>query len=153
MANTYTQIYIHVIFAVKGRFNIIRNEWKEELHKYITGIIRTKGQKLIAINGMPDHIHIFLGIKPDISLSDIVRDIKANSTNFINKKRLTLGKFYWQEGFGAFSCSHSHLDKVINYIMNQEKHHKKKSFKEEYLDFLKNYNVDYNEKYLFKFDI
>jgi REP element-mobilizing transposase RayT len=117
MANTYTQIYIHVIFAVKSRGNLVNKRWKEELFKYITGIVRTKGQKLIAINGMPDHIHIFLGMKPDMSLSDIVRDIKANSTNFINKKKFTWTKFSWQEGFGAFSCSQSHLDRVVSYIM------------------------------------
>ncbi len=149
MPNTYTQIYIHIIFSVKGRYNIVKKEHKEELHKYINGVISNKKQKLIAINCMPDHIHILVGLKPDIELSDLVRDIKANSSKFINKKEWFKGKFYWQEGFGGFSCSQSKLNRVVRYIQNQEEHHKVKSFREEYLGFLKRYNIKYDEKYSF----
>lgn len=152
MANTYTQIYIHLIFAVKGRACLIKNEWRNELYKYVTGITKNKGQKLIAINGVSDHIHLLVGMKPDIALSDLVRDIKANSSGFVNDKKWTKIKFNWQQGFGAFSCSHSQLDTVIKYIQNQEAHHKKKTFKEEYLQFLDKYSIKYDEKYIFKFD-
>ncbi|MGH7596056.1 MAG: IS200/IS605 family transposase [bacterium] len=150
MANTYTQIYIHVVFAVQGRQNLIPKEHKEELHKYITGIVQNKKQKLIAINSMPDHIHIFIGMKPSIALSDLVRDIKNNSSNFINEKKWIRGKFSWQEGFGAFSYGHSQIDVVVKYIQNQEEHHTKKTFKEEYLEMLKKFDVEYDERYLFK---
>ncbi len=149
MANTYTQIYIHVVFAVQGRQNLLKKENKEELHKYITGIIRNKKQKLMAINSMPDHMHIFIGMKPSIALSDLVRDIKNNSSTFITEKRWVRGKFNWQEGFGAFSYGHSQIDVVVKYIQNQEKHHTKKTFKEEYLEVLKKFNVEYDEKYVF----
>jgi putative transposase len=149
MANTYTQLYIHIVFAVKGRQNLISKIWKDELYKYITGIVINEGQKLIAINGMPDHIHILVGSKPNKALSDLVRDIKANSSRFINEKKWINGKFEWQTGFGAFSYSHSQLTNVINYIQNQEEHHKKKTFKEEYVDFLKAFDIDYNNQYLF----
>ncbi len=150
MANTYTQIYLHVIFAVKGRDNLISPTWKEELYKYITGIVTNKNQKLIAINGMPNHVHLLLGLKPDIALSDLIRDVKANSSNFINDKQWVMGKFEWQAGFGGFSYSHSQLDVIINYIRNQEEHHKTKSFREEYLEFLKRYAINYKTEYLFE---
>ena len=150
MANTFTQIHIQIIFAVQGRLNLIRKENKEELHKYITGIIRRKGHKCIAINSMPDHVHIFIGQKPSSALSDLVRDIKNNSTNFINAKHWVRGKFNWQEGFGAFSYSHSQIDRVVKYILNQEEHHKRITFKEEYIELLKKFEVEYDEKYLFK---
>lgn len=150
MANTYTQIYIHVVFAVQGRQNLIPKEHKEELHKYITGIIQNKKQKLIIINSMPDHIHLFIGMKPITALSDLVRDLKNNSSNFINAKKWVRGKFNWQEGFGAFSYGHSQIEVVVKYIQNQENHHAKKTFKEEYLEMLKKFNVEYDEKYLFK---
>ncbi len=149
MANTYTQIYIHVVFSVQGRLNLIKKEFREELHKYITGIIRNKGQKLIAINSMSDHIHIFLGMRPNIALSDLVRDIKANSSKFINEKRWVRGNFNWQEGFAAFSYAHSQLGVVVKYIQNQERHHSKKSFQDEYLEFLKKFNIEYDMKYVF----
>ncbi len=149
MANTYSQIYIHIVFAVKGRQNLISKNWNEELYKYITGIISNEDQKLIAINGMPDHIHILVGLKPTKSISDLVRDIKANSSRFINEKRWINGKFEWQTGFGAFSYNHSQLTNVINYIQNQEKHHNEKTFKEEYIEFLKVFDVDYKEEYIF----
>lgn len=150
MANTYTQIYLHVIFAVKGRDNLISPTWKEELYKYITGIVTNKNQKLIAINGMPNHVHLLIGLKPDIALSDLIRDVKANSSKFINDKQWVMGKFEWQAGFGGFSYSHSQLDVIINYIRNQEEHHKTKSFREEYLDFLKRYAIDYKTEYFFE---
>jgi putative transposase len=149
MANTYTQIYIHIVFAVKGRQNLISKNWNEELYKYITGIITNEDQKLIVINGMPDHIHILIGLKPNKALSDLVRDIKANSSRFINEKRWINGKFEWQTGFGAFSYNHSQLTNVINYIQNQEEHHKKKTFKEEYVEFLKAFEIDYKNEYIF----
>lgn len=149
MANTYTQIYIHIVFAVKGRQNLISKIWKEELYKYITGIVTHKEQKLIAINGMPDHIHILIGLKPTQMLSDLVRDIKANSSRFINEKQWIPGKFEWQTGFGAFSCGHSQLDTVVKYIQNQEIHHNTKTFKEEYIMLLKTADIDYNEQYIF----
>jgi REP element-mobilizing transposase RayT len=151
MANTYTQIYIHIVFTVKGKLSLIPQKHKIELYKYITGIITNKNQKLIRINGTSDHIHILIGLKPDKALSDLVRDIKANSSKFINEKRWILGKFAWQEGFGAFSYSHSQLDNVIRYIDNQEEHHKTKSFKEEYLEILEKFKVEYNKDYLFDF--
>lgn len=149
MANTYSQIYIQIVFAVKGRQNLISRTWKDELFKYITGIVTNEGQKLIAINGMPDHVHILIGLKPNKALSDLVRDIKANSSRFINEKAWINGKFEWQTGFGAFTYSHSQLTNVFNYIQNQEEHHKSKTFKEEYVEFLKLYNVDFKNEYLF----
>ena len=152
MANTYTQIYIQIVFAVKGRQNLIPKKQKEELHKYITGIISKRGQKLLAINCMSDHTHIFVGMKPNICISDLTRDIKSASSKFIKDKRWLGNDFEWQEGFGAFSYAHSQLTNVIQYINTQEEHHRKRSFKEEYIDFLIKFKVDYNEKYLFDFD-
>ena len=149
MPGTFSQIYIQVVFAVKGRENLISKEWKEDLHKYIAGIIKGKGQQSIIVNGMPDHIHAFIGLRPAMSISDLVRDIKNNSSNFINDNKFVKGKFSWQEGYGAFSYSHSHIENVYQYILNQEEHHKKKTFKDEYIDFLTKFNVDYDEKYLF----
>jgi len=150
MANTYSQIYIHIVFAVKGRDNLISPKRKDELYKYITGIISNEGQKLIAINGMPNHIHILIGIKPNKSLSDLVRDIKANSSRFINEQRWIAGKFEWQKGFGAFSYSQSQLNTVIKYIENQEVHHRRKTFKEEYIEFLEHFNVPFDSNYIFE---
>jgi REP element-mobilizing transposase RayT len=149
MANTYTQLYVQFVFAVKGRQNLIPAERKNELHKYITGIVQKRTHKMLAINCMPDHIHIFVGLKPSQSISDLVRDVKSNSSIYITDKKFVRGKFNWQDGFGAFSYSHSHIDAVIKYIANQEQHHRKKSFKDEYLDFLKKFNVEYDDKYLF----
>lgn len=150
MVGTFSQLYIHIVFAVKGRENLIGNTWKDDLHKYIAGIIKGKNQKPIIINGMPDHIHCFIGLKPTIAISDLVRDIKNNSSKFINDKKLVRGKFSWQEGYGAFSYSHSHIQDVYNYILNQKDHHKRKTFKEEYLELMKKFEIDYNENYLFK---
>jgi len=149
MPNTYTQIYIHIVFAVKGRQNLIQKNWEDELHKYICGIANSKEQKVYAIGGVGDHIHLLVSIKPDIAISDLVRDIKANSSRWINEKHFVMNIFQWQEGYGAFSYSKSQLDNVIAYINNQEQHHKTKSFKEEYIELLQKYNVEYDEKYLF----
>lgn len=151
MANTYTQIYIQVVFAVSGRLSLIRNEHKEEIYKYITGIVRNDGHKLIVINGMPDHLHILLGLKPDMALSELVRDIKSNASNFINQRRLAQGKFGWQEGYGAFSYGHSQLDTIIRYIQNQEQHHSRRSFRDEYLALLKKFQITFENKYVFSF--
>lgn len=150
MANTYAQIYIHIVFAVQGRNNLIPKSIREELHKYITGIVQNRNQKMLAIFYMPDHTHILVGMKPDISISDLTRDIKAISSKFINDNRFVKGKFNWQVGFGAFSYSKSQIDSVIKYILNQEQHHKKKSFKEEYLGLLEKFGIEYDEKYLFE---
>lgn len=150
MANTYSQLYIQVVFAVKGRQNLISKNNKDEIYKYITGIITNQKQKLITINGMPDHIHILVGIKPDISLSDLVRDIKSSTSKFINEQKWINGKFEWQTGFGAFSYGHSQLTNIIKYIENQEEHHKTKTFKEEYIQFLQLFNVDFKNEYVFE---
>lgn len=150
MANTYTQMYAQLIFAVKNREALIPKQHKTEIHKYITGIIKKRNQKLIAINSMPNHIHIFVGFKPTIAISDLVRDIKTNSTLFIQQKKMTPFQFKWQEGFGCFTYSHSQINAVCKYIENQEEHHRKKTFKEEYFEFLEKFNVPFEEKYLFK---
>jgi putative transposase len=150
MPGTFSQIYIQVVFAVKGRENVISKVWKDDLNKYIAGIIKGKEQKSIIVNGMPDHIHVFIGLKPSMSISDLVRDIKNNSSKWINDNKLIKGKFSWQEGYGAFSYSHSQIENVYNYILNQEEHHKIKTFKEEYVEFLKKFEIEHNEKYLFE---
>jgi REP element-mobilizing transposase RayT len=150
MPNTYSQLYVQIVFAVKGRENLIAKSHREELHKYITGIVEKRGQKLLAVFCMPDHCHILVGMTPNISISDLTRDIKAGSSNFINEKKWVKGKFQWQGGFGCFSYSRSHLDAVIKYILNQEKHHQKRSFKEEYLLLLKKFEIEYDERYLFE---
>jgi REP element-mobilizing transposase RayT len=151
MAGTYSQIYLQVVFAVKGRENLIAKSWKDELHKYIAGIIKEKDQMPIIVNGMPDHIHAFIGLKPSMRISDLVRDIKNNSSKFINEKRFVKGKFSWQEGYGVFSYSHSHIERVYNYILNQEEHHRKKTFKNEYLELLKKFEIEFKEEFMFEF--
>lgn len=150
MANTYTQIYIQIVFAVKGRQNLISKENREELHKFISGIVSNRGQKLFAVFAMPDHVHILVSMSPNVSISDLVRDIKAGSSKFINDSKWINGKFNWQEGYGAFSYSKSSVDKVVKYILNQEEHHKKKTFKDEYLGFLEKFEIEYDSKYLFE---
>ncbi len=150
MPGTFSQIYIQVVFAVKGRENLIAKPWPDEIHKYIAGIIKGKEQKSIIVNGVADHIHCFVGLKPSMTISDLVRDIKNNSTNFINGKNLVKGKFSWQEGYGVFSYSHSQINDVYNYILNQEEHHKRKTFKEEYLELLNKFEIPYEERYLFE---
>jgi REP element-mobilizing transposase RayT len=142
-------MYIQIVFAVKRRQNLIQKNWKDELNKYICGIVNGKGQKVYAIGGVEDHIHILVSIKPNIAISDLVRDIKANSSKWINENEFVRGKFQWQEGFGAFSYAQSQLDNVIAYINNQEQHHQKKTFKDEYLTLLQKFDIEYDEKYLF----
>jgi putative transposase len=150
MANTYTQIHIQFVFAVKFRDCRISESWQNELYKYITGIVTNNKHKLLIINGMSDHIHMLIGLRPSQSISDLMQDIKAGSSKWINEKKYTKAKFEWQEGYGAFSYGKSQLKDVIHYIENQEKHHQKKSFMEEYLDFLQKFEVEYDEKYIFK---
>ena len=150
MADTYSRIYIQLVFAVKGRQCLIHHSFREELQKYISGIIEKRNTKLIAIYCMPDHAHLLIGMKPSISLSDLVRDIKAGSSQFINDNRLVKEKFEWQKGFGAFSYGHSQLDIIIRYINNQEAHHIKNKFKDEYVLFLKKFEIDYNPDYIFE---
>lgn len=150
MAGTFSQIYIQIVFAVKGRNSLISESWEEELFKYITGITTNKGQKMIVINGMPDHIHFLIGMKPTCCLSDLVREIKKSTNEWINGKRFSKFKFQWQDGYGAFSYSHSSLDHVIAYINNQKEHHRKRSFKEEYMEFLTKYQIEFKKEYLFE---
>ncbi|HEX8019461.1 IS200/IS605 family transposase [Mucilaginibacter sp.] len=151
MANTFSQIYLQFVFAVKDRSNLISKNNKEELHKYITSLIQNRGIKLLAINCMPDHIHIFVGFKPSLLISDFAKEIKVESNEFINSKDWVKGKFKWQEGYGVFSYSQSHIDSVIKYIQNQETHHQKRTFKQEYLELLKKFEIQFEEKYLFDF--
>ena len=150
MAGTFSQIYIQIVFAVKGRQNLILKDWDSELYQYISGIITEKGQKSIIVNGMPDHIHAFLGLRPSTLVSDMVRDIKNNSANFINKRQFIQGHFSWQEGYGAFSYSHSHVRKVYAYIRDQKLHHQEKSFKHAYLQLLSKFEIQHDSKYLFE---
>jgi putative transposase len=150
MSGTFSQVYIHVVFAVKGRRNLLQKPWRDEVFKYMAGIIKGKNQKSIIVNGVEDHVHLFIGLKPSMSISDLIRDVKNNTTNFINDEKFIQGKFSWQEGYGAFSYSHSQIDSVYQYILNQEEHHHKKTFKEEYSEFLKKFEIEYDEKYLFE---
>ena len=150
MPRTFSQIYLQVVFAVQGRQNLIGKSWKEYLNKYISGIITNKDQKSIIVNGTSDHIHLFIGLKPSMNISELVRDIKNNSSNFINKNGLVKGKFAWLESYGVFSYSHSQINQVYNYILNQEQHHHKKTFKEEYIEFLQKFEINYDEKHLFE---
>ena len=150
MANTFTQIYIHFVFAVQNRASLIQPEWKDELYKYITGIVQKNGHKLIAINGTANHIHIFVGYKPHQLIPELMQDVKGSSSKWINEKKFVKGKFNWQEGYGTFSYSHSQIDQVVRYINNQEKHHKKQTFREEYILLLKKFNIQFDEKYILK---
>ena len=149
MVNTYTQLYIQIVFTPRDRQCLIPVKYKEELQKYTTGIIQNRKHKLLAINFMPDHVHILLGYNPNQLLTDLVRDIKAVTSKFINDHRWIYGKFEWQAGYGAFSYSKSEIDNVIKYIDSQEKHHARRSFREEFMELLKTFNVDYDEHYLF----
>ena len=150
MSRTFSQIYIQVVFAVQGRQNLIQKSWKDELHKYISGIITEKNQKSIIVNGMPDHIHAFIGLKPSMALSDVVREMKNNSSNFINDQKFVDSKFSWQKGYGAFSYSHSQISNVYDYILNQEQHHQSKKFREEYIELLKSFQIEFEERNLFQ---
>jgi REP element-mobilizing transposase RayT len=140
------------VFAVESRQSLVHAEHNDELQKYITGIVSGQKQKLIAINNMPDHVHILIGLRPDLALSELVRDVKANSSKFINEKRWVRGRFGWQEGFGAFSYSRSQLDTVVHYIKNQQKHHATKTFRQEYVELLEKFGVEYDRRYIFKTD-
>ena len=149
MANTYSQIYIHIVFTVQGRLNLIPKQHRKELQKILTGIISNRKQKLISIYAMPDHVHILVGLEPNMALSNLVRDVKSGSSQYITEKKWVKGRFNWQEGYGSFSHSKSQISQVANYILNQEEHHKKRTFKEEYLDMLEKFEVEYDEKFLF----
>ena len=150
MANTYTQIHIHAVFAVQNRFSLIKKDWQDELYKYISGIIANNGHKLLQIGGMPDHIHVLFGMRPAQSLSELMQDIKGGSSKWINEKRFVRPKFTWQEGYGAFSYGKSQVDNVVKYIQQQEHHHKKRNFAEEYLELLKLFGIDFDERYILK---
>ncbi len=150
MANTFTQIHIHGIFGVQNRLSLIQESWKDELYKYITGIIQNNHHKLIAVNGIPDHVHVLFGMRPTQSLSDLMKDIKGSSSKWINQKRIVKGRFSWQAGFGGFSYSKSQIPRIAGYIENQQEHHKKKSFIDEYVEILEAYGIDYDSRYIFK---
>ncbi len=150
MANTFTQIHLHLVFAVKYRQSQIQNDWKDRLYKYTTGIIQNNGHKVLIINGMSDHIHILIGFRTTQSLADLMRDIKQMTSLWVNENKLTKGKFAWQEGYGAFSYGQSQLPTIIKYIDNQEEHHKKSTFLEEYKGFLNVFEIEFDEKYIFK---
>ena len=150
MANTYTQIHIQIVFTVQNRDCVILKSWRDELFKYITGIVQNNKHKLLAINGMPDHVHILIGYRPTQSLSDLIQDIKGSSSKWINEKRFVHGRFSWQEGYGAFSYAKTDLPKIIDYIQHQHEHHIRKTFLEEYLELLKEFDIDYDDRFVFK---
>jgi putative transposase len=151
MANTYTQLYVQFVFAVKGRQSLLKKQHRERVYEYITGIVQNRGHKMLRINGMSDHIHIFINFKPSEKLSDLVRDIKSNSSIFIKEQGFTPFKFEWQDGYGAFTYAHSQIDEVCKYIINQEEHHKKRTFRQEWESFLKKFEIENDEKYWFDF--
>ena len=149
MANTYTQLYVHLVFAVKNRLGLIAPSWKDRLYQYISALLTKRNHKLFAINGMQDHVHIFVSMSPTQSVSEMAGEIKRASSLWINENRLVLGHFEWQDGYGAFTYAKSQIDAVMNYINNQETHHHVKTFREEYMEFLRLYNVDFDERYIF----
>ena len=151
MSNTFSQIYLQFVFAVKARQSLIAKENKEELHKYITGLVRNRKAKMLAVHCMPDHMHLFVGFKPSVLISDFVKEIKVESNEFVNRKQWVNGKFNWQEGYGVFSYSHSHIDRVIKYILNQEIHHQRRTFRSEYYELLEKFQIPFEQKYLFDF--
>jgi putative transposase len=151
MANTFSQIYLQLVFSVKNRASLIPRQHKEELHKYITALVQNRKSKMLAVHCMPDHTHIFIGYKPTIPLPDLVKEIKVESNELINLKKWTTGRFAWQEGYGVFSYSHSHIDRVIKYVLDQEEHHRTKTFQQEYLAFLQKFAIPFEEKYVFDF--
>ncbi len=150
MPNTYTQIHLQIVFVVKYREGVIHSSWKDKLYGYITGIVQANQHKMLIINGVPDHVHLLIGLRPSQSISDLMQDIKGSSSEWINDNKLVKGKFEWQAGYGAFSYSKSDLKNVIEYIKNQEEHHRKKSFREEYIEFLDEFEIEYDERYIFK---
>jgi len=151
MADTFSQIYLQFVFAVQNRFSLISKEHKEELQKYITSLTQNRGAKMLAINCMPDHVHLFVGFRPNILISDFVKEVKVESNKFVNSKGWVKGAFKWQEGYGVFSYSHSHIDSVVKYVLNQEEHHQKRNFKDEYLEMLKKFEIAFDDQYLFDF--
>jgi len=151
VANTFSQIYLQFVFAVKNRESLISKDNKEELHKYITALVQKRNAKMLAINCMPDHTHLFVGFKPNILISDFIKEVKVESNEFINSKQWVKGKFSWQEGYGVFSYSHSHIDSVVKYVLNQERHHQKKNFKQEYLEMLQKFDIAFEDRFLFDF--
>jgi REP element-mobilizing transposase RayT len=151
MANTFTKVYIQIVFVVKGRENLISKDWRSKLHKYISGIITAKSHKSIIVNGVGDHVHCFIGLNPNMSISDLARDIKNNSSKFINENKFVKGKFQWQHGYGAFSYSETAVKNVYNNVLNQEEHHKERDFKREFIDLLERYEIEYKPEYLFDF--
>ncbi len=150
MANTYSQIYIQTVFVVQDRDCLLQKEWRSELYQYITGIVQNRGHKLIQIGGVADHVHLFVGLKPAEAVADLMKWVKSDSSEWINERHFLRHKFQWQVGYGAFSYGHSQINDVCKYIQNQEAHHKKRSFMEEYLDFLEKFEVPYDERYIFK---
>lgn len=150
MANTFSQIHIQVVFAVKHRQNLLLPQWRPALFEYMAGVIRNHGHKSLIVNGVTDHVHAFIGLKPSVALSDLVRDIKSASTAYINERKLVKGHFTWQEGYGAFSYAHSQVPEVYRYVLNQERHPQKRNFKEEYLELLQKFEIPFEEKYLFE---
>ena len=151
MAGTFSQIYLQFVFAVKGRQSLIAKENKEELHKYITGLVQNRKAKMLAVHCMPDHAHLFVGVKPAIFLPDFIKEIKVASNLFINEKHWVRKPFNWQEGYGVFSYSHSHIDRVVKYVLNQETHHRKSNFRNEYIGLLNKFEIPFEEKYVFEF--
>lgn len=150
MPNTFSQIYIQIVFAVKGRQNLIHPSWEEQLYQYITGVVQNKDQKMLAINGIQDHIHFLIGMKPTCTISNLVQEVKKASNQFINRKKFTPHTFFWQNGYGAFSYRHNDLQMVMEYIFDQKEHHQIKSFKEEYTDLLNSFGIEYTNEYLFE---
>jgi putative transposase len=151
MANTFSQIYLQFVFAVKHRENLIAPQHKEELHRYLTALVQNRNAKMLAVHCLPDHTHLFVGIKPTVLISDFIKEVKVESNAFINQKKWIKGKFGWQEGYGVFSYSHSHINAVVQYVLNQEKHHARKSFRQEYQELLTLFNIPFEEKFLFDF--
>ena len=152
MAGTFSQIQVQVVFAVKRRENLLQKPWCDEVYKYMSGVVKAKNQKPIIVNGFSDHVHLLIGLRPSMALSDLVRDVKNNSSKFINDNKFIRGKFSWQEGYGAFSYSQSQIKRVYHYILNQEKHHGARPFKAEYTDFLRKFDVPFDPQYLFDRD-
>ena len=151
MANTFSQIYLQFVFAVKQRQSLIPVKHKEELHRYITGLVQNRKAKMLAVHCMPDHTHLFVGFKPTILIADFIKEIKVESNEFINEKQWKTGKFSWQEGYGVFSYSHSQIDRVVKYVLDQDIHHQKKTFRQEYLELLAKFELSFEERFLFDF--
>lgn len=149
MAGTFSQMYVQIVVAVKGRENLLQKPWRDEVFRYMAGIVKGKNQKPIIVNGTATHVHLFVGLKPSMAVSELTRDVKNNSSNFINDRKFVRGKFSWQEGFGCFTYAHSQIDNVYRYILNQEEHHHRKTFREEYLEMMQRFEIKYNEKFLF----